>query len=87
MLVQATAVYVMMVIGKLKGSTLEKIEDILGYPDTEESQKIASIVRATMNGIKVEEKVCDWCSYFWRHGFDFPRNFVIMLHRGSSFWS
>ena len=73
MLVQTTAVYVMMVVGKLcihKGSALEKVEDILGYPDTEESRKIASIVRATMNCIKAEEKVGDWCSYFWRHGYE-----------------
>jgi hypothetical protein len=86
MLVQATAIYVMMAVGKLyiqKGSILENIEGIMGYPDTEESRKVASIVRATMNAIKVEERTFDWCSYFWRHGYDisvcvFPKEDPLM---------
>lgn len=73
MIAQTTAIYIMMVVGKLyihEGSLLEKIEDIFGYPDTEESKRVASIVRATINAIKLIEKTSDWSAYFWRHGYE-----------------
>lgn len=74
MLVQATALYLMMATGKMvirKGMELEKIERILDYPDTEESKGLASLVRAALNAcIPNEEGARGWCSCFWRHGYD-----------------
>ena len=74
MILQTTAVYIEGVSGALKivrGSGLEKIEDIFDYPETEDSRHIASSVRAfvsTMGGMMpgIDRS---WRLYFWQRGF------------------
>ncbi len=74
MVVQATAMYLLVVTGKLKisrDSGLVRINDILEYPDTEESQKIGSLIRAGLNmPVLIQSTGFDWCSYFWQHGYE-----------------
>lgn len=71
-IVQATAVYLNLLTGKLKifrGSGLDNFTEIEAYPNTEESIKVASLVRATINGLLARLELSkDWCNYFWDSG-------------------
>jgi len=74
MIVQSTAVAVMLATGKMRiqsGSGLEGLNEIFRYPDTEESRKVASLVRAALNGIggTLMDQAA-WRRYFWRHGYE-----------------
>ena len=70
--VQSTAVYIYFVNDKLKvfsDSALANFTEIEKFPDTDESKKIASFVRATMNGmLPTLELPTDWRNYFWDRG-------------------
>ena len=70
--VQSTAVYIYFVNNKLKvppDSALANFTAIEMYPDTDESQKIASFVRATMNGmVPTLDLPVDWRNYFRDRG-------------------
>jgi len=94
MIVQATAVYLMIVTGKMivpKGTGLEKINDILDYPKTDESQKLGASVRASLNvPIFNESESRWWCSYFWQHGYEisiceFPKRPSISIAEESKY--
>ncbi len=57
-----------------EGSGLEELSPILDYPDSEASQKVASMTRATVvaigGGARSEfRKPSDWPQRFWRHGY------------------
>jgi hypothetical protein len=73
MLVQTTAIYIMLGTGKLKifkGSGLEDINVMSDYPETDQSRKIGAAVRAGLNAMMGEkEGASDWCLYFWRQGY------------------
>lgn len=74
MQVQTTAIYISMLCGRLvinEGSSLENIEHIKDYPDTEESQKVGSMVRAFINGSSsIFEINPDWSKRFWNRGLE-----------------
>lgn len=68
----ATFVYVQMAQGRLfiqPGSALSKLPDVEQYPDTPESRRIASAVRATVNTFagRIEKPI--WPRYFWARNF------------------
>lgn len=69
---QATAVYTYFLTGKLKvfsGSALADFTAIEAYPDTEASVKVASLVRAAINGLPASLNLSsDWRNYFWNRG-------------------
>lgn len=72
---QATMVYIMGMTGKIsfsKDIDIGNLNDILTYPDTDESQKMASFVRSIVNSNVMPEsdKSGEWCKYFWRHGYE-----------------
>jgi len=75
MLVQTTAVYIMGITGKLafvKGQSIGNIEAIIDYPNTEESRKVASGVRAGLGAMRAlfeKPEAIEWCTYFWNHGY------------------
>lgn len=76
MLVQTTAVYIMGITEKLafvRGQSIGNIEAIIDYPDTEESRKVASGVRAglgVMRAMFEKSEAIEWCTYFWNHGYE-----------------
>ncbi len=71
-LMQATAVYVYFLNDRLKvppGSGLANFTAIESYPDTEESLKIATYVRALLNGLTASSNLSEeWRRYFWNTG-------------------
>ncbi len=72
---QANAIYIAFVIDKLKvapGLALANFPAIEQYPHTEDSKRIASAVRATVNGLSGEEEqsTSEWTRYFWRRGLE-----------------
>jgi hypothetical protein len=70
----ATLVYVQMAQGRLfiqPGSALSKLPDVEQYPDTPESRRVASAVRATVNSFGGRADKPIWPRYFW------ARNFAI----------
>lgn len=76
--VQATAFYIGLVsriihIVKDVNVPLENFPEIVNYPKTEESKKIASFVRASINsffGPPTYEKIPPWPTYFWNRGLE-----------------
>ena len=74
--IQANAVYIAFVTGLLKvneGSLLAKFPAIEKFPDTEESQRIASGIRAMINGFfggETYDKSSTWPRYFWNRGLE-----------------
>ncbi len=74
MQMQAIAVHVGLSTGSIeapKGSYLAKPQGVKDYPDTEESKKTASSVRAGLNGIfggMLGGKPTRWAEYFWNRG-------------------
>jgi hypothetical protein len=72
--VQANAVYIAFVTGKLKvveNLTLAEFPRIEDYPNTEISKQIASSVRATINfifGGDMLQTTTNWSKYFWNNG-------------------
>jgi hypothetical protein len=70
--VQATAVYMCFLNDKLKvfrGSALADFTAIEAYPDTDESMKVASSVRASITGFLPSLNLSnDWRHYFWNRG-------------------
>lgn len=70
--VQATAVYVYFLNDKLKvpsSSALTDFTAIEAYPETEASTKIASYVRALINGLSGPLNLSsEWRNYFWNRG-------------------
>ena len=69
---QATAVYVYFLNDKLKvfrGSAMADFTAIEAYPDTDESMKVASFVRASITGfLPTLNLSSDWRHYFWNKG-------------------
>jgi hypothetical protein len=72
--VQSTAVYYVFVAGCLKavkGTSLANFPEIEKYPSTEESKRVASSVRATVNLLYGEHNnrvPSSWPSTFWNRG-------------------
>ena len=73
---QATAVYIAFVSNMLKvfkGLALANFPAIEEFPNTEESQRVASAVRSTVmmfyGNFKTEHSAA-WISYFWKRGLD-----------------
>ncbi len=72
---QANAVYIAFVTGKLKvakGLSLANFPAIKKYPDTSESRRVASGVRAVVNTFigMAEKSPTDWPKYFWNRGLE-----------------
>lgn len=72
---QANGVYIAFVTGKLrvaKGLSLANFPAIEKYPDTEESRRVASGVRAVVNTFigMAEKSPNDWPKYFWNRGLE-----------------
>ena len=73
---QATAVYIAIVSGKLKifkGLVLANFSAIEAFPNTEESQHVASQARSTVSIFYEKfktDKSAAWVSYFWRRGLE-----------------
>jgi hypothetical protein len=76
MLAQANAIFISVVTGKLsvyQGSTLSNIEAITDYPDTEESRRVGSAIRAAAIALRShnddeEQHATAWTRYFWQRG-------------------
>ena len=75
-LVQANAVYIAFVTGKLKvvkGLALTNFPAIEKFPETEESKRVAGAVRATVSSFFCAEEAnrqVSWPSYFWNRGIE-----------------
>lgn len=72
---QANCVYIMFGTNKLvvhQGSILEKLESVVDYPNSLESEMVASGIRATITGFGSREDQAsrDWSAYFWRRGLE-----------------
>ena len=73
---QATAVYIAFVSNMLKvvkGLTLANFPAIEGFPNSEESQRVASAVRSTVlifYGDSRTRESTAWTSYFWKRGLE-----------------
>jgi len=76
---QANAIYICFVLGKLKvykGSALANFPEIEKYPNTEESKKVASSVRASLNGfigLNISGNRTDWPEYFWKRSLEIDK--------------
>ena len=75
MFMQANGVYIAFMTGKLrvaKGLSLANFPAIEKYPDTEESRRVASGVRAVISmAIGMADKLPnDWPTYFWNRGLE-----------------
>ena len=76
MFVQATAVYLDCATGKMHLPMSMKdfdLNNIADYPHTDESQKMASFVRAAINGygmLQKKESHNTWSDYFWNRGLE-----------------
>lgn len=77
--VQTTSYYLGIMSGKVRiaaglPSADFDLNEIEHYPDTEQSRKIASSVRAHMNGlggiVLDNQSHKDWAKYFWNRGFE-----------------
>ncbi|HCC25071.1 MAG TPA: hypothetical protein DEP85_06150, partial [Holosporales bacterium] len=77
--VQANGIYIAFVTGILqvaKGIGLENFPEIEKYPSTVESRKIASFVRASINGfigMMPCETSSQWQTYFWNRGLEIDK--------------
>ncbi|WP_436927095.1 DUF5677 domain-containing protein [Halosimplex amylolyticum] len=84
-LAQATYLFSLMATGNLKippGTALEDINDLMHYPETEQSKKVAATVRAATKSTRGfrEDGQSDWAKRFWKRGFEitdciFPQQF------------
>jgi hypothetical protein len=75
MMVQATVLQLMFDADAFKvyeGSVLSKFQEIERYPSTEPSREVASMIRATLNGLFGHDnfrlKDSTWPQYFWSRG-------------------
>lgn len=72
--IQANAIYICFVLGKLQvtsKSSLANFPEIENYPHTEESKKIASAIRALINGFIGDTKnKTSWPQDFWNRGLE-----------------
>lgn len=76
-LVQAQAVYIAFVSGRMKvvrGLALADFPEVVKYPDTPRSLEVGAAICATVNllgGQMLPEYVAnEWVLYFWRRSFD-----------------
>jgi hypothetical protein len=75
-LMQANAIYIAFVTGLLKvaeGLSLANFPAVADFPETEESKRIATSVRATVNGLGgnyLDPKQSVWSNYFWNRGLE-----------------
>jgi hypothetical protein len=75
-MVQANAVYIAFVTGKLKvfeGLSLANFPAIQNFPETEESLQVAGAVRGTVStffGGEADYLRTSWPSYFWNRGLE-----------------
>jgi hypothetical protein len=75
-MVQANAVYIAFVTGKLtavKGIALANFPAIEKFPETEESKRVASAVRGAISvliGKEENNRLYSWPSYFWNRGIE-----------------
>ncbi len=70
---QATAVYLACTGGWLKvlaDSALADFPEVERYPDTDKSQRVASSVRAALNGLTIKVPTSEWPRYFWNRGLE-----------------
>ncbi len=68
---QATVVYISFINDQLRvgpGISLANFTAIEAYPMTEESQRVASAVRAAVNLLLTTHIPCDWRHSFWNQG-------------------
>ena len=69
---QATAIYIYFLNDKLKvprASAMADFPEIESYPDTEASRRVASSVRALINGFSgALDPSNEWRNYFWNRG-------------------
>ena len=66
-----TFVYILLINGKLKvppGAGFENLDAIRDYPETEESQKIAAMVRSVAITFLNKDKPSSWRESFWIRG-------------------
>lgn len=76
MLVQTSYIYTALATDQVmlsEGVEIGDINDIMDYPDTDESRRLASVVRAAtkaMRGSRGEDDRSDWASRFWERGFE-----------------
>lgn len=74
--VQANGIYIAYVTGILqvtRGTNLKNFPEIEKYPSTEESKKIASFVRASINvfiSMMPSSTSTEWQTYFWNRGLE-----------------
>lgn len=86
--VQTTATYIMFVTGVLKvvqTIQIPHLDVIFEYPDTPESRKLASFVRANLNsfvGLSRKDEGSTWPKYFWRTGYRISACDTVATHSG-----
>jgi hypothetical protein len=74
--VQASVVYIAFVTDKMKaarGTALANFPEIERYPATEQSRRVASSIRGSLNVLfahEVKEHPSDWPRYFWNRGLE-----------------
>lgn len=74
-LAQGSLIYLILLQGRLhvgKGSSLSQIAEIEAYPETSESRRVASSVRASLNMYfsRQSGETMVWPRYFWNRGFE-----------------
>ena len=75
-IVQATYVYVLIVTGILvvgEGMGFDNFEDIMDYPETDESRQLGAVIRATTKANRAsreDDEQSDWMRRFWKRGFE-----------------
>jgi hypothetical protein len=74
-LAQGSLIYLILLQGRLqvgRGSSLSQIADIEAYPETAESRRVASSVRASLNMYfsRQSGETMAWPRYFWNRGFE-----------------
>lgn len=74
MITQGVALAIMLSSGKLmvpRGSGIEKLQEIVHYPDTEDSRFVGSMIRSLLNTVPAAyaEFETTWCAEFWRQGY------------------
>jgi len=84
-LMQANALYIAFITEMLKVSkstSLSNFPAVADYPDTEESIRVGSAVRATINGFfgRCNDNSSSWPGYFWNRGIEIDEC-VIGLER------
>lgn len=88
-LVQAQAVYMGFILGKLRvkqGLALADFPEVENYPDTERSEQVGAAICATVNGLAgrqlpnyIDDK---WVQYFWQRNLELrPLDFSNLEHK------